>query len=251
MQHDDRILRWHSGAFQVISSSNGYLFAKFMLYAAVVAVLRLLTTGLSVPFLRWYQSNVEYLQHGNPELPPVTGNLIISLVFIVVLGIMCRTLETGWIKIALEASRLRDASERRITDGFSGSFPKIAVIEIIRSLGIYLGLCCLIAPGVWLFYRWRMVYFVCADNPQYGPIRCLRESARLTAGSKKLIFTLDLTLIMPYLTSFLITLITNGIADLFMRPKIAVTMAFCYNELSGHEIARPPENGGNDSPGGG
>ncbi|MCR4771798.1 MAG: DUF975 family protein [Oscillospiraceae bacterium] len=244
MQNNERILRWHSGAFQVISSSNGYLFGKFMLFAAAVAVMRLLTTGLSVPFLRWYQNSVEYLQHGNPELPPISNNLMISLVFIIVLSIMCRTLETGWIRIALEASRMRDASGYRVTDGFSASFLKIAVIEIIRSLGIYLGLCCLIVPGVWLFYRWRMVYFICADNPQYGPIRCLKESAKITSGSKKLIFTLDLTLITPYITALLASLITNGIADLFMRPKIAVTMAFCYNELSSYESSDPQESGG-------
>ncbi|MBO4331507.1 MAG: DUF975 family protein [Oscillospiraceae bacterium] len=243
MQNNDRIMRWHSGAFRVISSSNGYIFAKFMIFAAVVAVLQLLTTGLSVPFVRWYQSNVEYLQHGNMSFPPISGNLFVSFVFIVLLRIMCRTLETGWIKIALEASRLRDGSTRRITDGFAAAFPKIAVIEIVRSVCIYVGLCCLIAPGVWLFYRWRMVYFVCADNPHYGPIRCLKESARLTSGSKKLLFLLDLSLIVPYITALLISLITNGIADLFMRPKIAVTFAFCYNELSGRENPAPPADG--------
>lgn len=225
-------MRWHDSAFKAISASGEFIQKKFIAFAAVIALLNLLITLISAPLIQWYQSSYEYIQHGNPELPPIGRNVILSVLLILVIRVTSRTLELGWIRIALNVSRLQGEAEKRLTADFSRSLPRIVVIEIVRSLGIYIGLCLLIVPGIVLFYRWRFAMFICAEHPDYGPIRCLKESAAMTRGCKRQVFALDLTLITVYITALIAMLLTSGVVDLFMRPRAVVTLSCCYNDLS-------------------
>ena len=83
-----------------------------------------------------------------------------------------------------------------------------------------------------LFYRWRLSWFVLAEHPEYGPIRCLRQSARLMVGEKMNLFRLDLSLLLPYALSLLVFYFSYGVVRLWELPSIALTHCVFYNTMT-------------------
>ena len=96
--------------------------------------------------------------------------------------------------------------------------------------GIFIALWSLlfIVPGIIAMYRYRMAYYILLDDPDKGPLQCIRESKELMRGHKKELFFLDLSFIG---WEFLIT-ISAGILGIWILPYIYTTYAMYYNDLA-------------------
>lgn len=77
-------------------------------------------------------------------------------------------------------------------EGF-GNYLRASLLYLIQTLLISAGTMAFIAPGVVLFYCYRQAFYLLAENPDMGPIRCLQESRRMMRGNKMHLFRLDLS----------------------------------------------------------
>ncbi len=208
----------------------GYLKA-YVIYAVFSSLLLFFSLQMQQRVLDWQDSVRQFLLAGDPNLPPITNEVLCYFGLAWILLLLSQVLRAGWFSITLCAVRGMTWSWRDLPTHFPRIL-KVFVLSFVIELGCVLGCCLLVFPGVMLFYRWRLAWFVLAEHPEYGPIRCLRQSARLMVGEKMNLFRLDLSLLMPYALSFLVFYFTSGVVCLWELPSISLTHCVFYNTMT-------------------
>ena len=203
----------------------------YLIYAAFSALLLFFSFQMQQRVLDWQETVQQFLKAGDPELPPVTPELWGHFALALILIILAQVLRASWYRLTLIGVRGEPFSWRDLPGQFSGIL-KVFVISFVRELGCLLGLCLFVAPGVMLFYRWRLCWFVLAEHPEFGPIKCLRQSARLMVGEKMNLFRLDLSLLLPYGLAIIVYYFTYGIVCLWELPSISLTHCVFYNAMT-------------------
>ena len=90
--------------------------------------------------------------------------------------------------------RRREVSGAYVFSGFSNFWRAVGLI-LLQGVFIFLWALLLIIPGIIAAYRYKLAFFVMADNPQISPIEAIRVSKYLTSGNKGKLFLLDLSFI--------------------------------------------------------
>lgn len=256
------------GVNSILNAGPG-IYKVFIIYLVITAVLRVLSARLATPVLNWMQDCYEFLANGNIEFPLAPEGSGLAMLLVLIMALMCRTVEVGWLRSALSISRGSEFSFHDLSASFS-YFWKVWILHIIQSFAFSAALTLFVFPAVWLFYRWRFAYYILADNPKLGPVKCLRLSAELTNGHKREIFEIDLSFFASYLLALAARVLTSGVVELFKMPAIAVTMACYYNirvgvHMPAEKMPPPPgypeeyfgggddgdDNGGDDNGGDG
>ncbi len=134
----------------------------------------------------------------NPRIP-----VLLALYALLMGG----ALELGRTIYTLTALRDRMVIPNLMFEGFSAYFRALA-ISVVRDCIITVGFMCFFVPGIVMYYSYRQVYFVLADNPKAGVLQCLRESRRMMTGNKFALFRLDMTyifsIIVAYIPSYMV-----------------------------------------------
>ena len=102
-----------------------------------------------------------------------------------------------------------------------------ALVGILRIVLVALGLLLFILPGILAAYSYRMAFMLLADNPEWSPVRALRESRQLMNGHRWRLFCLDAS----FIGWFLLVGMTCGLAGLFVMPYFATANAAFYEDL--------------------
>ena len=102
-----------------------------------------------------------------------------------------------------------------------------ASVGALRFLIVALGSLLFILPGILAAYSYRMAFMLLADNPDWSPVRALRESRKLMHGHRWRLFCLDIS----FLGWFLLVGMTCGLAALFVMPYFATANAAFYEDL--------------------
>jgi hypothetical protein len=199
----------------------------FIVYTIFCALLLFFSLQMQVRVGLWQETVREFVLAGRTELPPVTGDVLLSSLLALVLQLLVSVLRAGWYEITLRSVRGAACTWRDLPAAFP-RIGKVFVISLIKEICCTAGLLLFVIPGVLLFYRWRMCWFVLADHPEYGPIQCLRASARITLGERMDLFRLDLTLLLPYGIAAVLFFFSNGVLMLWELPSIAVTHCVFY-----------------------
>lgn len=211
----------------------------FLFYTVFSAVLLYFSLRMQQSFMDWQETVRQFLLAGDPNLPPITWEVRSYMLLSLVLLVLAQVLKAGWYGITLRGVRGESYSWRDLPSGFS-RLGKICVISIIIEVGCLLGCFLFFLPGVVLFYRWRLSWFVLAEHPEYSPIRCLRQSARLMVGEKMNLFRLDLSLLLPYALALIVFYFTYGVVCLWELPSISLTHCVFYNTMTHWEDASSP-----------
>ena len=220
------------------------LMKVFAIYAAVLAVLNLVSYFLETPMYEWWISLREYVTAGNTELPLPSARVHQGMAFSLVLSLLGRVVTAGWVSLTLNASRGMEYSWHDLWGSFR-NFWKVAVITVVSAVCCSVGLWFFIFPGVWFFYSWRLSLHVLAEHPDYGPIRCMRQSRRLMTGERMNLFRLDLSCILLYGLAGLLYYFSSGILALWRMPTLALLHAVFYNRVvywKDPSEAQPTEN---------
>ena len=123
---------------------------------------------------------------------------------------------------------------------FSGfnCFSRTFIAFFVTNLCIFLWSLLFIVPGIIAYYRYRLTFYILADNPQIGPLEAIRISKYLMHGNKRKLFLLDLSfigwaLLVSFVTILLsaIAMFTNWLAfytvlDMGLLSKIANCVIF-------------------------
>ena len=203
----------------------------YVIYAAVSALFLFFSLQMQQRVLDWQETVQQFLLAGDPNLPPITPELWGYFGLALILIILSQVLRAGWYSITLSGVRGLPYSWRDLPGQFS-RIHKVFVISFVREIGCLAGLFLFIVPGVMLFYRWRLCWFVLAEHPEYGPIKCLRQSARLMVGEKMNLFRLDMSLLLPYALALIAYYFTYGVVCLWELPSISLNHCVFYNVMT-------------------
>ena len=143
---------------------------------------------------------------------------------------------------------------RNFFDGFN--FPlQLFALSFLQGLVIIIGYLLFILPGIVLGFVYSQAALIMFENPDKGPIQCMRESRQMMAGQKWKLFVLILSFIGWALLANIISdtiaglLTTFGLGFLAMYSSVffgmwyntytGLTYAGFYNYLTGYVPQEP------------
>lgn len=126
--------------------------------------------------------------------------------------------------------KLAKNKEGKCSDVFLGykNFLKVIGVSILIEIIVCIGFIVLIVPGIILSIMYSQAYYILAENPSIGIVKCLKESRLMMRGQKWNYFVLMLSFI---LWGILMT-ITCGIAGLYVVPYYEVTFTNFYLDIN-------------------
>lgn len=115
-----------------------------------------------------------------------------------------------------------------IFNGFYSDFGGCFLLNLLRTIFVFLWSLLLLVPGIIKQYSYSMSDYVKAEHPEYDWRQCLNESARLTDGHKWELFILDLS----FLGWAIVGSLCLGIGTLWVAAYKQATYAQCYEWLT-------------------
>ena len=114
-------------------------------------------------------------------------------------------------------------------DAFSGfdDFWSAFKVQFFTGLFTFLWSLLFVIPGIVKGYAYSMSMYVLADNPGKPALECIRESQNITNGHKMDLFVLHLS----FIGWVLLSVITCGIAYIWVGPYMSAAYANAYNSL--------------------
>ena len=125
--------------------------------------------------------------------------------------------------------RMTEGQAPQVNEVFKGFdvFGKASWLMILIGIFTYLWTMLLIVPGIIKGLSYSMAMFVLAENPDMTAREALNESKRIMKGNVSKLFVLELSFL-PWL---LLTMITAGIAGIYVAPYMYTTLANFYKEI--------------------
>ncbi len=146
---------------------------------------------------------------------PVAGTLLVG-----------GPLALGFALFVLSISRGQEAEIEQLFKGFE-RFAVAFVAMLLIMLFVSLGFLLLIVPGIILSIAYSMTFFILVDNPNFTAVEAMKKSRELMYGFKWKLFCLGLR----FIGWFLLSIITFGIALLWVAPYMQVSFAKFYDDL--------------------
>jgi uncharacterized membrane protein len=216
---------------KALLSAGMKIYKIFLIYLGINLVLNLMIIFLLKPITQYSLTVYEYYVNGNSDIPAMESSLYISFMLILIILLTVRVVTLGWDRVCLKVSR----GETEITfHDLTSMFPqvwKIALMLIIEAILTYIGLLLFIIPGLFLLLRWSMAFYVLIEHPEYGPVRCLKQGARLMVGEIKNLLKLGAVFFTQYLFAGLIWYFSRELINLFKAPPVGIGYSVFYNRL--------------------
>jgi hypothetical protein len=207
------------------------IYRIFAIYVGIIFVINIFIIMLYRPIWQYMNSVYVFINKGNYNIPDVSGSIYISMLFIFVMILLSRLVTLGWVAACLNISR---GSKEISFHDLSSMFPrfwKITVIYIIETVLIQIGLFFFILPGLILMLKWSMAFYVLIEHPEYGPVKCLKQSSRLMVGEIKNLLRLGFSFFTQYFIAGMLSYVSSGIISLWKVPPLAIGYAAFYNKL--------------------
>ncbi len=183
------------------------------------------------------------LQTPYPSVSPV-GYVLAAAV-----ALMLAVLHAGHTYLCFETARGKEPKYRDLFEGFRTIF-RVSGVLLLRILLVTAGLLLFLLPGIYLWYRYRFAVYVVFDQPELGPVACLREAARRSSGYRWKLLLLDISFLGWYLVSYVATVfLTVPVLEMWIHPFRQVSRAVLYDLISGRDPvaeAGPPERNGEE-----
>ena len=123
----------------------------------------------------------------------------------------------------------------RVNTLFSGfkRYEFYTMVYLLFLLKLIIGTIIFIIPGLIAKYRYQLVPFVIADNPNItNPADVLNKCKILMEGNKWRLFTLQ----MSFIGWWFLSVLTFGIGFLWLVPYMNVTFAKLYDDISSGKV---------------
>ena len=201
------------------------LYLTTFIYVLIVFLLNYVAGRMNGIIAQWGSNAIKFIEAGKIA-PLYTQKEWTAFLFLVLIDIILQIVGVGFISYTLNISRYNPTGIADLADGFSVTF-KVFAIALMQGIFIALWSLLFIVPGIIAMYRYRMAYYILLDDPDKGPLQCIRESKELMHGRKKELFLLDLSFIG---WEFLMA-VSAGILGIWILPYIHTTYAMYYNDL--------------------
>ena len=133
------------------------------------------------------------------------------------------------LSICMVYLKLTKNEEIVVGDVFTGfnATGKAVWLNILIAVFTFLWSLLLLVPGIIKSYAYSMSYYVLADNPELTARQALAKSKEITQGHKMELFVLNLS----FFWWSLLTILTFGIAGIYVIPYMDATMTNFYNSI--------------------
>ena len=161
------------------------------------------------------------------DVSQIKSLISIAFVFSIIFVILASILDFGYQLFCLKISN-RDSS-MSYGDLFTGIRYVLKILGLCIMMLIFelLWSALLLIPGIIAGFRYSQALFILAENPDKGIMQCIRESKEMMKGHKFEYFVLNLSFILWDL----LVIVTFGLAAIYVKPYIIVTLANYYNAI--------------------
>ncbi|MDR0852242.1 MAG: DUF975 family protein [Clostridiales Family XIII bacterium] len=185
------------------------------------------TTDLYYAYLT---GQVEFSALMNKIAPVI---IVMSVYSLVVSG----ALTLGMSILYLRYRRRQEGGTDLIFVGFS-NFGRAFMLSLFISIFVFLWSMLFIIPGIIALYRYKLAFFILADNPEIAPLEAIRLSKYLMRGNKAKLFTLNLSFIgWSFLAMFASTLITSPFSVLIGSQSTSGSVFLSIIETAANALA--------------
>lgn len=157
-----------------------------------------------------------------------TGNLISMALSLV--GII---LGAGYTAYIFNTLRFQDPDYSSLLDGF-GPYFRLAVLNLVTSIFVWLWSLLLIIPGIIAAYRYILAPYILLENPDWSIMDCIRASKERTYGHKTEFFVLTMSFFGWALLSLVPLL--GIVVRIWLLPYIQICLVFYYDIVSGRGL---------------
>ena len=216
----DRI-QLKTDAKDAMRTANPHPVLVALIYTVIVAAVQMIISTFS-----GFSSMLTSIFGGDSASIFILGMLLPTLLTSIVASFVVAFLELGFVGYTLRVINRQPAG---ISDLFAYARLFLKAWGLSFMIGLFVGLWSLLfwIPGIIASYRYSQAYYILAENPEKGIMDCIRESKSMMIGHKMDKFILDLSFI-PW---YLLTIVTCGIASIYVTPYTSVTNAAFYNTL--------------------
>lgn len=178
------------------------------------------------------QLDMLFEQHGGAILAFFSGFVLFALVMGAVMFCLGSIVSVGYQKFNLDL-----VDGKRVSIGTLFTYFKhwknAILANLLSTLYIFLwSLLCGI-PGIIASYKYSMVPYILAENPDLRPQEALDRSAALMNGNKLSLFCLHLS----FIGWHLLCILSCGLGYIWLTPYINASVADFYREISGTRYA--------------
>ncbi len=159
-------------------------------------------------------------QWGNAILSSILYSLVASVPFLD--GIML----CGYSKFMLDLSRGKNPSIDTVFKGFDNALSAL-LLGLLNGIFLFLWSLLLFIPGIIMTYAYSMSFYLMADDPSLTATQARKKSIELMRGNKWRLFCLG----MSFFGWALLTMITFGLAAIFVAPYQQLATAEFYRSL--------------------
>ena len=142
-------------------------------------------------------------------------------------GFFAGLVALGYVAITLTLIRTKtaklDTMISAITDNFGTKFVGTLLVSLFTALWTLL----FIIPGIVKGYSYAMTNYILLDRPELSATEAITESRKMMDGHKMELFVLDLS----FIGWVLLSIVTFGIAFLYVEPYMLATRAAFYETL--------------------
>ncbi|MDR0930897.1 MAG: DUF975 family protein [Clostridiales bacterium] len=187
--------------------------------SAIGALVLFVISGVVINFICTFVANI----FGGQE------NLVGLFVLQLLTFLLSVPIAFGFIMFMLNFARKdKDVAATDIYNGYNYFVP-VVVLNILLNIFILLWTMLLIIPGIIKSIEYSQAQFILADDPTIAPIEAINESKKMMYGNKMKYFLLNLS----FIGWGILTVITFGIAAIWVGPYMQTALAEFYLEVSG------------------
>ena len=143
--------------------------------------------------------------------------------------IICPVVYVGLMTFTLSISREKEAKIEQLFEPLNdgGIFGTAIAATLLQAVLIMLGFICLIIPGIYLAFSFKMTMLIIADNPTIGPLDALKKSHSLMNGNKMKYFFM----MCRFIGWFILATCTFGVGFLWLVPYVHISDAKFYDDI--------------------
>ena len=161
--------------------------------------------------------------------------MIAALIMAAVFFVLGSVISLGYSRFNLDLVDRRKEPDIGTLFGFFPHWKNAAIAKLLETVYVFLWSLLFIIPGIIASYSYAMIPYIQAEHPEMAPGDVLARSKEMMEGNRWRLFCLQFSFIGWDILSSL----TLGIGNLWLRPyKQAATAAF-YRDVSGTECATP------------
>lgn len=134
--------------------------------------------------------------------------------------------------------KLKDGMNSVFSSTFNSNYIKKLGLTFVKNILTVILTCLFIVPGVIFTLKYMFAEFIMAENPEITVGQSMRISKKITDEHKGELFRLMLS----FLGWILLSVITAGIANIFVIPYIYTVMTLYYENFKGRAIAEMKVN---------